>query len=170
MIAVPPKFVARINFKPLVPIEELERINPERVLKSIRNEVLKALRASIMQEPLSPAARKALSRGIKTKLGPKSLTVMATHPAFIPLLKGQKREQMTWLTKSPTPIPIVLDDGTVIFRSATAKSMKDGKWVHPGHEPTTVIERARREARRIVKKRIKKELQRQLRAAMRKMK
>lgn len=167
MIAAP-KFVARINLKPLLPLDELERIKPERVLKSVRREILKSLRAKIMQEPLTPAARRALSEGIATKIGPSSITVIAKHPAFLPLLKGQKKGQMRWLVKSPTPIPIVLDDGSVIFRSATAKSMKDGKWVHPGREPTTVIERARREARRIVKKRLKKDLQRQLRAAMRK--
>ena len=169
MIAAP-KFVARVNLKPLIPLDELERIKPERVLKSVQREILKAIRKNIMQEPFTSRARKALAQGIRTRIGPSSLTVIAIHPAFLPLVQGQKKGQMRWLLKSPTPIPIVLDDGSVIFRSATAKSMKDGKWIHPGREPTTIIERARREARIIVKKRIKKELQRQLRAAMRKMK
>ncbi len=164
MIAAP-KFVARINFKPLVPLDELERVKPKQVLRSLRKEILKAIRDKLLDEAFSPAAKKALAKGLKTKMGPKSLTVIATHPAFIPLIKGREGGQMTWLRKAKSPIPIVLDSGEVIFRSASARSMADGRWIHPGHKPTTLIERARRQARSIIKKRMKKMLQRQLRAA-----
>jgi hypothetical protein len=74
---------------------------------------------------------------------------------------------MTWLTKAQAPIPIVTDDGELIFRSATPKSMQDGKWVHPGRQPTTVIERAKKAAREVVKKRLGTELRKQLRASLR---
>jgi len=160
-----PKFVARINRKPLLAADELERLSPEKVLRSLKKEILKAIRKNIMDEAFSPAAKKALSKGLKTKLGPNSITVIATHPAFFALVKGRERGQMKWLQKAKSPIPIVLDSGDVIFRSASAKSMADGRWIHPGHKPTTLIERARREARSIVKKRMKKMLQKQLRAA-----
>ena len=90
--------------------------------------------------------------GVKT--GPSSITITAKHPAFMPLLDGQKAEQMAWLTKARRPIPIITEEGELIFRSATPRSMQRGSWYHPGRKPTTVIERARKEARAVVKKRI----------------
>jgi len=163
---MPPKtFVARINYKPLA-LDEVERLKPERVLKYIQREVLRAIRSRIQVAAFSAEAKKALSQGMRTKIGPRSLTIEATHPAFFPLIRGQARGQMTWLRGARAPIPIVRDDGKVIFRTATAKSMKDGKWIHPGHKSTTIIEEARKEAREIVKKRMKKEIQRQIRAAI----
>ncbi len=68
---------------------------------------------------------------------------------------------MRWLRRSPTPIPIVLDSGKVIFRTASAKSMNDGRWVHPGRQPSRVVDLARKDARKIVLKKIKKELKKQ---------
>jgi hypothetical protein len=166
MPAVPPQFVARVNYKPMSAADVRARFNPEKVLRDVRREILKSIRNRIKQEAFSPEAKKALSRGLKTKLGPNSLTIIATHPAFLPLIRGQKSGQMRWLRRSPTPIPIVTDSGKVIFRSASAKSMNDGRWIHPGHKPTRIIEIARKEARAIVKKRMKKELVRQFREGM----
>lgn len=161
-----PTFAARINYKPLAPAEALHKFNPEKVLRSVRKEILKSIRRRIRQSAFSPQAKVALAKGLKTKLGPNSLTVIATHPAFLPLLKGQRSGQMRWLRRSPTPIPIVLDSGEVIFRTASAKSMDDGRWMHPGRPPTRIIDMARAEAREIVRKRIKRELQRQFRESM----
>lgn len=167
MFAIPPKFTARVNLKPMMPVEEVARLDPKRILRSIRREIMKNLRARLMQAPFSAKARKALATGLKSKIGPRSVTIYATHPAFFPLLKGQEAGQMRWLLGAKAPIPIVLDSGKVIFRSATAKSMRDGRWVHPGRKATTIVEQARREARSVVKKRIQKEIKRQLRAALR---
>jgi hypothetical protein len=164
-----PQFVARVNLKPLIEpdVLALSRLNPEKILKQIRKEILKSIRQRIRQSAFSPVAKKALAQGVKTKLGPNSLTVIATHPAFLPLVMGQKMGQMRWLQKSPTPIPIVLDTGKVIFRSATAHSMESGKWIHPGRAPSRIVDLARQDARRIVAKRIKKELKKQFRAGLR---
>ena len=162
----PPKFVARVNLKPLSPTDALPQLNPEKVLKKVRKEILKRIRDRIMLGAFSPAAKKALTTGLKTKLGPRSVTLIATHPAFMPLIKGQKAGQMRWLRKSPTPIPIVLDSGKVIFRTASAKSMESGRWMHPGHAPTGIVEMAREEARTVVRKQLKKELLKQLRKGL----
>jgi len=158
-----PKFVARINYKPLASKEALARLDPEKILEGVRKQILKAVRKRIMQDAFSPEAKKVLAKGIKTKIGPRSLTIIATHPAFLPLVMGQKTGQMRWLRRSPTPIPIVLDSGEVIFRTASAKSMNDGKWVHPGRKPSRVVDLARKDARKIVLKKIKKELKKQFR-------
>ena len=157
--------VTHVKLKPLLPAGDL-RLNPDRVLRSLQREVLKRIRSKILQEAFSDRAKRALTRGISVKLGPRSITVVAHHPAFFPLLMGQKSGQMKWLQKARRPIPIVLDSGELIFRSATAKSMKDGKWIHPGHSPTTVLERAKAEARKVVKERVSAELRKQLRAAI----
>lgn len=163
-----PKFVARINFKPLAPEAVLGKFDPEKVLRDVRREILRKIRQKIRQSAFSPRAKKALATGVKTKLGPRSLTILATHPAFFPLVAGQKREQMRWLQKSTTPIPIVLDSGDVIFRQATSRSMNDGRWIHPGRQPTRIVDSARKEAREIVKKRMVRELKRQLRESIKK--
>jgi len=162
-------FVARVNYKPLA-VGALSSIHPEKVLKSLQKEVFKAMKARIELAAFSARAKQALRNGLEIKIGPNSITLIATHPAFFPLLKGQARGQMTWLQKARRPIPIITDDGEVIFRTATAKSMRNGGWMHPGHKSTRIIEEAKKEAREIIKKRIQKEIRKQLRSAMRKSK
>jgi hypothetical protein len=157
--------VARVNVGPLLTPWEMSRIKPERVMRALTREILKNIRLRVQQEPFSSEAKRALSEGMKVIRGPSSITVIATHPAFRPLLEGQRKGQMKWLTKARAPIPIVTEDGELIFRWATPRSMKNGRWVHPGHEPTTVIEKAREETREIVRDRMKKELAKQIRAA-----
>jgi trimethylamine:corrinoid methyltransferase-like protein len=48
--------------------------------------------------------------------------------------------------------------------------MQNGSWYHPGREPTTIIERARKEAREALRENVAKDLRRQVRAAMQKAK
>ena len=161
-----PQFVARVNYTPLLKAEELERLRPERVLKRLRREILRQIKAEIMKAAFTTAARKRLLKGFKVTVGEKSIKVEAIDPAFKPLLGGQKSEQMTWLTKARKPIPIILDNGNVIFRSATPRSMKNGSWYHPGRQAHTVIEKARKAAREVMRKRLRQELSKQLRAAI----
>jgi len=158
-----PKF--RINLKPLVPEGALD-VDPKKVLKAAQREILRTLRTEIQAQAFSPRAKRALKNGMTTKLGPNSLTIVAKHPAFFPLLEGQHRQQMKWLMKATRPIPIILDNGKLIFRNATPRSMARGRWYHPGRKPTTVIEKARRRTREVIKTRLGKAMQRQLRAAM----
>jgi hypothetical protein len=93
---------------------------------------------------------------------PSSLQVVTTHPGFFPLVEGQKRGQMTWLTKARGPIPIVTETGELIFRRATAKSMADGRWIHPGRSPSDFVTKAKTESRDYIKKKLMEEIRRQL--------
>ena len=114
-----PNIVTHVKFKPLLPLEELgAKFRPEKILKSLRRQITKEIKKRIMAEPLTPAAKTALMKGFRITTGARSVTLEATHPAFRPLLQGQKRQQMTWLTKARVPIPIVLDTGEVIFHDA----------------------------------------------------
>lgn len=163
-----PKF--HIKLKPLLPKDAIKATDPKKVLKSMQREILKQIRDAIQAQAFSPRAKAALKKGLKTKMGPSSIKIIATHPAFFPLLEGQRSEQMTWLTKAKRPIPIVLDNGEVIFRNASPRSMANGRWYHPGRKPTTVLEIARRKTRELIKTRLVKEIQRQLRVAIAKAK
>jgi hypothetical protein len=156
--------VARINKGPLLSASDWAKLDPNKVIRSITREILKRIRTKIRQEAFSPAAKRALAEGMRVQAGPSSITVIATHPAFRPLLEGQKKGQMKWLKKARVPIPIVTETGELIFRSATPRSMRNGRWVHPGRPNTKIIDRARKEARQVVRERMKEEIARQLRA------
>lgn len=134
--------------------------SPDKVLNRVKFSVLTRLRLKLVQSTFSDRAKKALSRSLKVKQGPSSLTFYSTHPAFVQLMRGQRKGQMRWLTKARAPIPIITETGELIFRSATIKSMKDGKWIHPGRSPYDFVERAKKEAKEQIRKAIVLEMRR----------
>ena len=79
------------------------------------------------------------------------LVIKSDHPAATFLEEGVEEHQMDYLTKSPKPIPIMKDNGEVIFRKATPQTMADGKWFHPGINGMNFIEKAIQDARQRVK-------------------
>ncbi len=164
-----PVIVTRLYLKPLLPTRPFGGLSIEKVLRLTKNDLNRRLKAKLLQTTFSDRAKKALARSIQIKINPSSLVISSDHPAFMPLLKGQKSEQMTWLRKSPTPIPIITETGELIFRSATAKSMADGRWVHPGRKPSNFLDKARKEAREFIKGKLLKEVQKDLNAAFRRM-
>lgn len=158
--------VQRVNLKPLIAPGDLQKINTKKVLRSLQQSVLKRIRHKILQSTFSDRAKKALYHGVSVKVGPSSITVVAKHPAFRPLLEGQRPGQMKWLLKAKGPIPIITEDGELIFRNATPRSMENGAWYHPGREATTILEKARDEARKVIREKVRIDLQRQMRVAM----
>lgn len=158
--------VQRVNLKPLMPPGALDKINTKKVLRSLQQSVLKRIRNKILQSTFSDRAKKALYNGVAVKVGPNSITVVAKHPSFRPLLEGQRPGQMRWLLKAKGPIPIITEDGELIFRNATPRSMENGSWYHPGRQATTILERAREEARDVIREKIRKDLQKQVRGAL----
>lgn len=137
-----------------------------RALQSLSRSVLVRMRSGIQRTAYSPAAKQVLSSAIKIEVKKSSIVIRTTHPAFKPLVLGQKREQMIWLTKARAPIPIVLDNGKVIFRSATPRSMADGRWIHPGRRSTGIVEKSMKEAKDAVRKRLKKHIKDKVRKAL----
>lgn len=166
MFKYPSVHVARINLRPLMPPGALEKVNPQRILKALRSEVMKKIQYRILQSTLSHRAKVALKNGFDIRVDQNSITVVAKHPAFRPLLEGRKLRQMRWLVKARVPIPIITDDGELIFRNASPRSMDNGSWYHPQRQPTTILEKAREEAREIIKARLAKEFRHQVRAAI----
>jgi hypothetical protein len=164
---MPKPFIAsRVYMKPLLPGELPDEGDITNVLRRSKTDLLRRVKRELMQETFSDRAKRALAKSIKIVVKPSSLQITASHPAFGPLVRGQKSEQMRWLTKARKPIPIVTETGEVIFRSATAKSMADGKWIHPGRRPSDFVDKAKQESRAFLKDKFRKELRRRVRAAV----
>src|SRR5512137_74885 len=149
MAARPPKItVGRVYLKPLIPEDFEDKLDSTRILKGLKRDILKQFKKSIQtQDTFSERAKTALVKAIRTEILPSSLRITVNHPAWRPLVLGREEQQMKWLTKARAPIPIVTETGEIIFRSATPKTMADGKWVHPGYQKTNLLDKARKEAR-----------------------
>jgi hypothetical protein len=138
----------------------------KRALQMFARSVLARVRNGLKQTAYSAHARSILAAALTFEIRVSSLTVVARHPAFRPLVLGQRRQQMSWLTKARSPIPIVTDSGKLIFRSATPRSMQNGMWVHPGRPNTGILDRAIKEAKVVVRKQIRKALVQRMRKAL----
>jgi hypothetical protein len=148
----------RIYARPLLPRGILRHFSIEQILNRTKRNLIRRLRAQLLQTPFSPEAKAALQRSLTVRIKPSSLQIVANHPAFRPLVEGQRRQQMTWLTKAKRPIPIVLDSGKLIFRKASPRSMMNGRWWHPGRDPSDFLTKAKKETREYIKKQLVQEL------------
>jgi len=158
-----PFIASRVYLKPLLS-KELSAADAMTVLKKSKTDLLRRIRAKLKSQTVfSARAKRALSEAISIQVMASSLRVIANHPGFAPLVYGQRKGQMKWLKKARRPIPIITEDGNLIFRSATAKSMKDGKWVHPGRPPTDFVTRAKDESKAFLKEKFRAELHQILR-------
>lgn len=157
-----PKFeIGRVYAKPLLG-DPFAGMDLGRVMHMLQRTMLKRIRDRIQQSAFSERAKSALAKSLSIKLKPSSLVVLAKHPAWYPLVEGQRKKQMTWLSKARVPIPIITETGELIFRSANARTMRNGKWMHPGREPSNFVEKAKKEAREVVKAKIARELKKQI--------
>lgn len=165
----PETTIKQIYLRPLLPPGFERMIKPEHALRVLQRDLLKRMRQAFKtQEAFSERARVALARSLKVRVLRSSIRVTTRHPAFRPLVLGMTSRQMAWLTKAKTPIPIITEEGQLIFRAATPKSMADGKWIHPGHPPTDLLDKARKDSREYVRKRVTEEIIRQIRQTLRK--
>lgn len=125
---------------------------PEQALRRVKASVLARLRQKLFQSTFSDRAKRAFSKAIQIEVGPSSLTIISSHPGFTNMMRGRKKAQMKWLVKARAPIPIITEEGELIFRSATPKSMREGKWVHPGRPPYDFVEKVKEEAKKQIRK------------------
>lgn len=152
----------RIYMKPLVP-GDLKFFDMGKIMAAGKRSLLRRLRGKLLQQTVfTPQAKAMLAKSIQVKIKQSSLQIVSDHPAFMPLIKGQKREQMKWLTRARAPIPIVLDSGKIIFRTATPASMSRGAWWHPGRAPTDYIDKAKEMTRQFMKTKMMKEVERSM--------
>lgn len=163
---MPPKpFIAsRLYLKPLFS-ENMTPVEPEEVLRRAKTDLMRRIKRELTQTTLSDRAKKALSRALTIEVRQSSLVIIGRHPGFGPLLRGQKKEQMKWLVKAKAPIPIVTDEGELIFRTASSRSMANGRWWHPGRPKQDFVERAKKKSREFLKAKFNQEISRKLNAA-----
>lgn len=170
-----PFIASRVYLKPLLP-EQRFKGNIDVILRKVKRDLLRRIRSKLTQTTFSKRAKVALSKALSIELKPSSLVITAKHPAFAPLVLGQRKGQMKWLMKARKPIPIITEEGKLIFRNATARSMKNGPmtgpnvgrkkgWVHPGRPPSDFLDQAKSESRTFLKKKFQKELRAQIRSA-----
>ena len=151
--------VGSAYLKPLLPQGFEDKLDPEHILRDLKQGLLKRIKEAIRtQDTFSERAKVALAKAMRVEIKASSVRITINHPAWIPMVLGRSSKQMSWLTKARSPIPIITDSGETIFRSATPKSMADGKWVHPGYQKTNLLEKARKEAREYVKKQITRQV------------
>lgn len=120
--------------------------------------IMRVLKQKLFQTTFSDRAKKAFAKNLALEVKPSSLVIHAKHPAFVYFIKGAKKQQMAWLVKSPTPIPIVTETGELIFRRATAKSMANGRWVHPGRKGSNFLKTVKKQVTALVRQAVIEEI------------
>lgn len=120
-------------------------VTPQRALELVRKRILRKIRSRLMRSRLSDRAKRSFAQSLSVRVTKNRLSVLSSHPGFRHQLRGQRKGVMSWLLKAKKPIPIELESGEVIFRTVTAKSMTDGRWVHPGRDRHGFVEAAKRE-------------------------
>ena len=125
---------------------------PDKVLRERLKATLPGvMERAIMDSALSKRAKQSLMTSLKVKVLKDAVVITSNHPGFKALVEGQREGPMKWLRNADAPIPIVLDSGEVIFRTATAKSMRDGSWVHPGRKSSGILAKVKKESIKHVK-------------------
>jgi len=168
---------ARVMMRPLLP-DGLD-IDMSAALGKARRELLRRIKKKLTQSTYSARAKISLAKSIKIEVKPASLVITTNHPAWEPLVLGQRRKQMKWLKKARRPIPIITETGKLIFRSAHARSLtwtqgpmtgpnvrRKRGWLHPGRKPADFMERAKEEARTFLRDKFKQELAKQVRKSL----
>lgn len=133
-------------------------VSPEKALRRVKASVLARLRQRLLQSTFSDRAKRAFAKAIVVEVKESSLTIYSSHPGFTNMMRGRKHRQMIWLVKARAPIPIITEEGELIFRTATAKSMRDGKWMHPGRGPHDFVDKAKEEAKKQIRKALVREV------------
>lgn len=86
-----------------------------------------------------------LKKSFSFKVGNKTVSLSSTHKAAKFLENGVKRHQMSPPRRA---VPIITDDGRLIFRNMSIRSLADGRWIHPGYHGKHFLRRGADRARR----------------------
>ena len=141
-----------IYAKPLVKgkiKKNLERAKQE-ALERVGPLAIKEIQKAIRKESWNSSPRDLL-KSFSYEIKESSLRIDSDHPAAKYLDKGVRPHQMVYLENADRPIPIITDDGKVIFRVASSKSLANGDWYHPGIPGKHFIRKGVEKARERVK-------------------
>lgn len=115
----------------------------ERELKvKLRRSFLSRLASEVRKELREEATEKNFpgdfANSFRVKYLPNGIALESEHPAVIFMDKGRKAAQMKWLEGKT--IPLLDDQGNLIFRTVTRESLIDGGWVRPEVEPLNFMD------------------------------
>lgn len=117
------------------------------VLDFAGREAIKEIQKEIRRSSwLHPPSR--LLNSWSYKVGANTVKITSSHPAAKFLDEGVRRHQMSPPRRR---VPIITDGGQLIFRDMTAKSLADGKWIHPGYHGKHFLRRGAKKARERIK-------------------
>lgn len=141
-------------------------VSPSAILRVGQREVLQKVRQSLTDPHLSSEARRSFARAMTIKIQGNRMRILVKHPGWIPVVEGQPKTIMRWLTHAKAPIPIVTDTGRVIFRWASPRAMANGQWMFPGRKPTDVPNKLQEAATKVLRERVEQAIRQQLRQAL----
>ena len=116
-------------------------------------EAIKAIQREIRRSSWNRSPVNLLN-SFSYKVTGSTLEILSDHPAAQYLNKGVKPHQMIYLERADRPIPIIKENGELIFRNATRASMQRGSWQHPGIKGKHFLDRGVRKAREKIKEEI----------------
>lgn len=153
--------------KPLTRAAPLDLdLNKEQVLEKAGEEAIKAIQKEIMRYTFKSKPNNLL-KSFTYVVGPSSVSIESTHPAAKYLDKGVRPYQMKHLVKATRPIPIIKDNGELIFRNATPKGMAQGKWQHPGIKARNFMDRGIEAAKETIKEQIREDIKNKVKSRFR---
>lgn len=134
--------------RPEAPLRDTSSLSKS-FLEKAADTALREVKAEIRRTAFKSVPSDLLS-SFESEVRGGQIIIRSSHPAASYLNNGVKAYQMTHLTKARRPIPIVTDNGQVVFRTATQASMRSGAWKHPGFEGKNFIERGAQRALKII--------------------
>jgi hypothetical protein len=152
--------------KPLVKGTPLEdEADRTKLLEETGREAIKEVQKEISRLSFKGQPTDLLNSFTYEVEGKSTLVLSSDHPAAKYLNRGVKPHQMKYLEGAT--VPIVTDDGEVKFRTATPKSMRDGKWQHPGIKGKHFLERGVEKAREKIKQKVAEDIKERIKKRFR---
>lgn len=163
----------RVNLKPFLKTVKkklMRRVLTRKMLYNIGRAGVKNIKEAQM---LTSKRGESIRKGIGFTVGVRSVLFHLDYGpagkkgAGFHQNKGVRRHQMTYLTKSKRPIPLIAKRnnaakgekiGDTIFRWATQASMNRGSWMHPGYKGKKFLETGIKNMRAEFKERIQKDI------------
>ena len=117
-----------------------------KMLEEMGDLAVKAVRDEIRRSSFKHSPQDLID-SISYRITEEGIEISSDHPAMEYLNRGVRPHRMDYLPRG-TPIPIIQDDGTVVFRTPGSKTGPGGEWYHPGLKGKHFLDRGRERATR----------------------
>lgn len=139
----------------------------KKALEKAGEDAVKAFQKEVLKSSWNKTPTRLL-QSFTFEVNGETLTVSSDHPAAKYLNEDVKPHQMIYLQKAKRPIPIITEQGDVIFRQPSSKSMSRGGWRHPGISGKHFLDRGKEAAQKVVEDAVSKVYQDKLDSILKK--